>query len=170
VRPGTNRVIFAPEKPLALQIRYFYNENNTTELMDQEILQILSASNLRKTNIRKEVLHLFLQEKGRAISSKEIEDALDDPDRITLYRTLRTFEQSGVIHQAVDGSGTTKYALCAAGCTEHQHNDEHAHFHCTNCGKTICLEARIDSQIRIPDGFKLEHAHLMLEGECADCA
>ena len=137
--------------------------------MEKAILKILKESKLRKTAIRKDVLELFLKEKGRAISSKEIEESLENPDRITLYRTLRTFEQSGVIHQALDGSGTAKYALCASGCTEHAHHDEHAHFHCTNCGKTICLDARIDSQIRIPDGFKLEQAHLMLEGECADC-
>ena len=138
--------------------------------MKEEILQRLEESDLRKTAIRKEVLQLFLEQRGRALSSKEIEQSLDKPDRITLYRTLKAFEQNGVIHQAVDGSGTAKYALCEDNCSVHDHHDEHAHFHCLNCGKTICLEGKVDSQIKVPEGYKVRQAHLVLEGECRDCS
>ena len=138
--------------------------------MEKEILDKLEQSDLRKTAIRKEVLQLFLQHKGRALSSKEIEEALGQADRITLYRTLKTFEQSGVIHQAVDGTGTAKYALCLDDCTTHEHHDEHAHFHCLRCGKTICLEGPIEPKVKVPEGYRVHHAHLVLEGECAECA
>jgi Fur family ferric uptake transcriptional regulator len=137
--------------------------------MDQKVIQILEGSELRKTNIRKEVLQLFIEQKGKALSSREIEESLDHPDRITLYRTLKTFEQSGVIHQAVDGSGTAKYALCSEDCDLHEHHDEHAHFHCLKCGKTVCLPGHFESQINLPEGYKVEHTHLVLEGECKEC-
>lgn len=138
--------------------------------MENEALKKLEKSDLRKTAIRVEVLQLFLTHKGRALSSKEIEEALDNPDRITLYRTLKAFEQSGVIHQAVDGTGTAKYALCPDKCTSHEHHDEHAHFHCLKCGKTICLEGKIDPQVKVPEGYRVSHAHLVLEGVCDECA
>jgi Fur family ferric uptake transcriptional regulator len=138
--------------------------------MEKEILEKLEQSDLRKTAIRKEVLQLFLKNKGRALSSKEIEEALGQADRITLYRTLKTFEQSGVIHQAVDGTGTAKYALCLDDCSTHEHHDEHAHFHCLRCGKTICLEGNIEPKVKVPEGYRVHHAHLVLEGECAECA
>ncbi len=137
--------------------------------MKAEILQKLKESELRTTAIRKDVLQLFLEQKGTALSSKEIENALENPDRITLYRTLKVFEQNGVIHQAMDGSGTLKYALCVDDCSVHDHHDEHAHFHCLECGKTICLEGHIDSKVKVPKGFSIRHMHLVIEGQCSDC-
>ncbi|MCB0641481.1 MAG: transcriptional repressor [Phaeodactylibacter sp.] len=137
--------------------------------MREDVLQKLDDLDLRKTPIRKEVLQLFLEQKGRAFSSKEIEMALDNPDRITLYRTLKVFEQNGVIHQAVDGSGTAKYALCDDDCSDQCHHDDHAHFHCLNCGKTVCLEGKIESTIKVPKNFQVEQTHLVLEGRCSDC-
>jgi Fur family ferric uptake transcriptional regulator len=139
-------------------------------MMEEEVLKKLEQLDLRKTAIRKEVLQLFFKYKGRALGSREIEEALGHADRITLYRTLRTFEQSGVIHQAVDGTGAAKYALCLDDCTTHEHHDEHAHFHCTRCGRTICLEGKLDLKVKAPRGYRVHHAHLVLEGECADCA
>jgi Fur family ferric uptake transcriptional regulator len=137
--------------------------------MEKEILHKLEESDLRKTAIRKEVLELFFQQKGVALSNKEIDEALGHPDRITLYRTLKTFEQKGVIHQALDGSGEMKYALCEDDCSVHEHHDEHAHFHCLDCGKTICLEAKAAPQVVVPKGYKVQHTHMVLEGTCPDC-
>ena len=138
--------------------------------MQNEILKLLVKHNLRRTNIRKQVLQLFLNAKTKALASSDLEKALDNPDRITLYRTLRTFEKRGLIHQAVDGSGTMKYALCSETCTEKEHHDEHAHFHCYECGNTICLEEKVKPNINLPAGFEVKQAHLVLEGKCQNCA
>jgi len=37
-------------------------------------------------------------------------------DRSSIFRTLKTFEENKVIHSIEDGSGMTKYAVCAEGC------------------------------------------------------
>ncbi len=137
--------------------------------MENQVITLLEKMELRKTNIRKEVLQMFLNHKGKALSSKEIEDALQQPDRITLYRTLKTFEQNGLVHQAVDSSGTTKYALCSEDCSTHEHHDEHAHFHCLICGKTVCLPGHLHSQVNLPEGYKITTFHIALEGECKEC-
>ena len=134
------------------------------------VIQKLEENALRKTPIRKAVLELFIRNQGEALPSKDIEEALGNPDRITLYRTLKTFEQKGVIHQAVDGSGTVKYALCQDKCTHHEHHDNHAHFHCTACEKTTCLDSRVEQKFDTPSGFKVQQVHLVMEGICPDCS
>ena len=137
--------------------------------MQEMIDERLEKHNLRKTNMRREVLRLFLDAEGKALANRDIEQALDNPDRITLYRTLKSFEDKGLVHLAVDSSGTTKYALCSDNCTTHEHKDEHAHFHCNNCGQTLCLAHEIVPVVNVPEGFQIEKSYLVLEGICADC-
>ncbi|GAA5222383.1 Fur family transcriptional regulator [Membranihabitans marinus] len=129
----------------------------------------LSNTHLRKTPFRKAVLTYMLQHKGKAVSSRELENELQNPDRVTLYRTLKTFEDVGLIHQTVDATGATKYALCEEGCSGHAHQDNHAHFHCTSCDKTVCVEGYYDSEYRLPEGFQINESHIILEGLCNLC-
>ena len=137
--------------------------------MEEEVIKRLKAHNLRNTSIRKEVLELFMQSEGRALSNQDLEEQLDNPDRITLYRTLKAFEDRGLIHLAVDRGGISKYALCSDDCTTHAHHDSHAHFHCQVCGKTICLEGEIIIKAQPPTGYQVQQEKLVLEGACAEC-
>lgn len=130
----------------------------------------LKDLSIRKTPIRMEMLEIFLRSAGKALSNRDIELDLEDPDRITVYRTLKTFEQKGLIHQVIDGTGVTKYAICIDDCNDHAHHDEHAHFRCDKCGKTTCFDGAISLPSDIPPGFVIKNAHLVLEGSCADCS
>ena len=137
--------------------------------MEYTLLAKLSDHNLRKTPIRTRILQIFSDSKGFALSNRDIEEKLDDFDRITLYRTLKSFEQHGLIHQAIDGTGIPKYALCSDICTEHQHRDVHAHFFCTICGQTTCLDDIQVSEPVLSKSFKIQSAQLILNGICGDC-
>ena len=137
--------------------------------MDQSIETLLRQHQLRRTPMRVRVLQILREGGNQAIAHPELERRLPDADRITLYRTLKTFEEKGLVHQVVDSSNATKYALCRSQCTEHQHHDEHAHFHCQDCGKTVCLDAVSTSSFQVPLGFKVTQTHLILEGTCDDC-
>lgn len=137
--------------------------------MEQDISKMLEQHSLRKTVVRKEVLSIFLQAAGKALSNSDIEKETGQLDRITLYRTLRTFEEKGIIHKAIDGSGTPKYALCSTNCSTHGHQDEHAHFHCQICGKTVCMNEIAMPDINLPSGYKIDQTHLVLSGTCKDC-
>lgn len=131
---------------------------------------LLRQYGLRSTDIRQAVLGLFV-ESGQALSQQDLDEKLPDNDRVTLYRTLRTFEEKGLIHRAVDGTTTSKYALCQDECTEHHHVDEHAHFHCSDCGVTYCVDGV--SMPRPPEnlqGFRIDQVYLVLEGQCGACA
>lgn len=135
----------------------------------EKAISILKKHSLRKTSFRLEVLSIFLKNATKGISPHFIENNIKDFDRITLYRTLKTFEKSGLIHMAIDGSNNTKYALCHEDCTVHNHLDDHAHFLCTTCGETSCLENVGNPEIKLPSNYKLETAHLALTGVCNDC-
>lgn len=134
-------------------------------------LQLLEKHQLRKTNFRLDLLRLFLDNASKALSNADIELEIKELDRVTLYRTLRTFEQKGLIHQAFDGSDVPKYALCSHGsCSTAHHEDNHAHFHCINCGNTQCIdELQIQKNLQIPNGFSVESMHLIVKGHCNQC-
>lgn len=70
---------------------------------------ILKKHLLRVTQFRLDVISIFITA-GRALASHDIEEKLHDADRITLYRTLKSFEDKGIIHKAIDGTLTQKFA------------------------------------------------------------
>lgn len=137
--------------------------------MNQHIQEILETHQLRKTAVRVQVLEIFL-DKQEAFSHADIERQMDQIDRITLYRTLKTFEDKGVIHKAIDGSDKVKYALCHHGCDEQEHHDAHAHFHCDDCGKTYCLDEVEAPAVPAPGKFKVAMTHLVMTGQCEMCS
>ncbi|MBK8056146.1 MAG: transcriptional repressor [Saprospiraceae bacterium] len=130
--------------------------------------KILKEHHLRVTPFRAEVLQIFTNA-GKALSSHDIESQLSDADRITLYRTLKSFEEKGIIHKAIDGTITQKYALCDAHCDEDHHHDEHVHFHCEKCENTFCLDQVVVPNIELPSGFKVKHTNMVVNGVCKDC-
>lgn len=131
--------------------------------------KILSNSGLRHTKPRIEILDLFTA-RDYAISQGDIEKLLAEKvDRVTIYRTLSTFEEKGIIHEVVDGSSQSKFALCAASCTDHKHTDSHVHFKCENCEKTYCLEDIETPNVSVPFGFTVNNSAYLLQGVCNNC-
>lgn len=130
----------------------------------------LSLHNLRQTPMRRAVLQA-LQAAPYALSSHDLEQQLaPDTDRITLYRTLRTFEQKGVIHRVVGTTDIVRYAACApAACTEHAHTDDHVHFKCTACQQTYCLDQITVPAVQLPPGFRALTRDYLLSGVCERC-
>jgi len=146
--------------------------------MEKRIVHLLKHGNLRTTSTRRRVLEKFIIAGNKALSSYELEQTFKEEvekngsekiDRITLYRTLKTFEESGIIHQAVDVSGKSKYAICSEDCSTHQHDDHHAHFFCKKCEKTVCLDDVKIPVINLPKKYQLEDSQLVLSGICDEC-
>ena len=124
---------------------------------------------VRVTPVRRDVLELFIEANHQALSNGDIEQRFEAIDRITLYRTLKSFENSGIIHQVNDGSGTSKYALCSGACSHDHHEDNHAHFHCEKCDKTICLDGQVQTQVETPKGYSVRGMDVVLRGLCDQC-
>lgn len=135
----------------------------------ETIEQVLESKNIRVTAMRM-LIYKFLAEKEIAVTLSDIENAFAKADRTTLYRTVKTFEDKGIVHQIDDGTGITKYALCEKGCNCDIKTDLHLHFHCNNCIETICLTEHKIPQIKVPDGFVSENVNLVVKGICDKCS
>jgi Fur family ferric uptake transcriptional regulator len=136
--------------------------------MSNSAENLLAAHQVRKTKIRLEVLDFFLL-KNYALSHAEIEHEIIGYDRVTIYRTLKSFEEQGLIHKVLDESGTSKYALCVSHCTSHKHNDAHVHFNCEKCGRTFCLEDVAIPSIQLPTDYQLIGYNFLVLGICKNC-
>ena len=134
-----------------------------------EFNELLERHKLKKTGPRLSVLEI-LKSKDSAVSQPDLEKILGKQvDRVTLYRTLSTFEDKGIIHKVLDFNGTANYAFCSGGCKEHEHHDEHVHFNCTVCQSIYCLDKVIIPPINLPAGFEASSLHFTIYGVCDNC-
>ena len=103
-----------------------------------------------------------------AMSVDDLELTLESADRVTIYRTLKKFEENNLVHTIEDGTGALKYALCETNCqctTEFTH----AHFHCNKCNQTYCLRNIQLPEIKLPKNFEAEQSSFILKGICDNC-
>lgn len=135
----------------------------------EQLLDILKKNQLSVTAGRKKILELFLNSPG-ALAHSDIEKNTDAAfDRVTVYRTLQTFVDKGIIHNIPTSDNSILYALCKDNCEQGHHHDNHVHFICDKCNKTICLDDITIPEVKLPKGFKPKHAEMMVSGVCDDC-
>jgi Fur family ferric uptake transcriptional regulator len=136
--------------------------------MDQK-LDILKKSGLSITEGRKKILDLFLDTEG-ALAHADIEKQTEAAfDRVTVYRTLQTFVEKGIIHQIPTTDNSILYALCRHNCEQGHHFDNHVHFICDKCDKTICLDDVTVPEVKLPKGFRPLQAAMVVKGICNEC-
>ncbi len=135
----------------------------------KETLEILKRNSLSITDSRKIILELFLKTEG-ALAHADIEkNTAVNFDRVTVYRTLQTFTENGIIHQIPTTDNTILYALCKDKCEAGHHHDEHVHFVCVNCEKTVCMDDVVVPQVKLPKGFVPLQSAMVVKGTCNDC-
>ncbi len=137
---------------------------------EQQINGLLKQFKLRRTPTRSKILSLYLHKKY-ALAHRDIETTLSEEfDRVTIYRTLHTFEEKGLIHKVYDGSAAVKYALCGIECHKQEpHSHNHVHFTCYKCERTFCIENTNVPAIQLPGNYKTEAIHLFAKGICENC-
>jgi Fur family transcriptional regulator, ferric uptake regulator len=130
---------------------------------------ILRQSGLSVTDTRKKILDLFLATDG-ALAHADIEKNTSNSfDRVTVYRTLQTFVEKGIIHQIPTTDNSILYALCKHNCEQGHHHDDHVHFICSNCDKTICLDDVTVPSVKLPKNFTKQQAVMVVTGVCGEC-
>src|SRR5215213_6209405 len=130
---------------------------------------ILRRKHLSVTDSRKKILSLFLSSKD-ALAHGDIESKAGEKfDRVTIYRTLQTFVEKGIIHTIPSADNSVRYALCKDECTEGHHHDNHVHFICTVCQTTYCLEAITVPEVKLPKGFIPHQIEVVVNGRCKNC-
>lgn len=137
--------------------------------MTHNIKEILKRNQLSVTASREKILHLFLEQQG-ALAHGDIEKKAGEKfDRVTVYRTLQTFVEKGIIHTIPTADNSIRYALCKDDCAEGHHHDHHIHFVCTNCKNTYCLDDIVTPDIKLPKGYTSKHIEVVVEGICKNC-
>lgn len=130
--------------------------------------QILESAGIRPTPNRVIVLNQLIDSEC-PLGLAELEQAIDTLDKSSIFRVLNLFLSSHIVHAVEDGRGYTKYELCHSG-SDHSDDDQHPHFYCRVCQRTICLHDIEIPPFSLSDGYKLESVNFMLKGVCPDCA
>lgn len=127
-----------------------------------ESKQLLYNHKLSITEGRLNILNIFLRSKV-GLSERDIQGKLDQKsDRATIYRTLKVFKETGIIHPVSAEGSATKYVL-------KKEPIEHLHFKCTKCGDITCLADNEISGYNLPNGYTKLESNFLIIGICDDC-
>ena len=134
----------------------------------KETRQKIRDMGLRATTPRIVVLQFF-SDRDKPISHGDLVAALSDlhGDQATIYRTLVTFTEVGLLRVASKAEGITRYELVPEN-DEPQH--VHPHFVCNQCGEVSCLpETTVITSM--DDAWKeiLKASALQFVGQCLGC-
>ncbi|WP_439490104.1 Fur family transcriptional regulator [Algoriphagus sp.] len=137
--------------------------------MIKDLEENLKAHHIKPTAMRLLVLE-YLLDREIAVSLTDLYKDFVKSERTTIYRTLKAFEDNGLMHRIDDGTCVPKYALCEEGCRCEIERDLHLHFHCRKCGETKCLYSYKIPEIILPPNHQAEEANLMVKGVCFQCS
>jgi Fur family ferric uptake transcriptional regulator len=94
----------------------------------------------------------------------QVSEAVPEVDLTTVYRTLETLEQIGLLAHTHLGHGAPSYRLA---------EDDHIHVVCHHCNTVVDVPSGLiddlDRQLRDDRGFRLDRSHLTIFGTCAHC-
>lgn len=142
--------------------------------------ELLRHSPLRVTGARTRVLAALL-DATRAYSHHDIQHALADMDRVTLYRALDSLTEAGLAHKIAGDDRVFRYSAgaehAAADGTADVPHHQHGHFKCTRCARVYCLDSSGDAALlrsaleeTLGRGFQSHDVEFTIKGWCADCA
>ncbi|MEK6479494.1 transcriptional repressor [Catalinimonas sp. 4WD22] len=156
--------------------------------MDQQILESLFHQHqLRFTRCRTDIITFFMNA-SFALSAKDLEVKLPQYDRVTIYRTLNSFIEKNILHPIPSDGGAALYGLSdnirkTLEQSEQQHNiqqtikespgaahEEHIHFSCHACGKTLCLPEQTIPKVNLPKGYQVQEVEMVVKGYCISCS
>jgi Fur family ferric uptake transcriptional regulator len=137
------------------------------------ITDLLKSNGLRVTQARIEILDVLMQQHG-PLSHQQIEGIIlghgSHIDRVTIYRTLHSLTECGILHRVMGIDRSFSYAFKNTHDHEEHHGIEHPHFVCEKCALTFCLpEVEVQQNIPTPSGFELKHTEVKLFGYCPEC-
>jgi Fur family ferric uptake transcriptional regulator len=133
-------------------------------MTDSDERSLLRDAGLRATGGRIAVLRA-LRAAGRPLTHAELQDALADLDRVTLYRNLHSLTEAGLAVQIVAG-GLGRFELLRGDSPTN-----HPHFVCDDCGVVVCLPEQVSVPTLSNDLWKrsVARASVQLQGQCPDC-
>ncbi len=127
---------------------------------------ILKKKKISETPFRINVLEI-INSSNTAVAMSHIENNLDKYNRITLYRTLKTFTKKGIIHPIQIAGKEIMYAMCEDSCgAEHQHN--HLHLECKKCKTVSCVDVAENMMPNL-SAYQIDSFEVYAKGICTTC-
>ena len=131
--------------------------------------ELLRARGLRWTPQRRALIRVLAASSGHVTATQLLDQVRRvDPTTApsTIYRTLDTLEELGLVQHTHGADGREEYHLLPG--------DEHAHLACSRCGATIELASTtldgLAAEALRAHGFEVDASHVTVGGLCADCA
>lgn len=123
---------------------------------------------MRWTPQRRLLLGVLQETDGHVTATELIERCRQaDPNTTpsTIYRTLDTLEEIGLLRHAHGVDGREEYHVLP--------ETEHGHLHCIDCGQAWEIEADeaagLLTALHRDRGFEVDLTHLTVVGRCTDC-
>lgn len=133
--------------------------------MNQHLNERLATSGLRSTVQRQQVYDVLLQHTDHPTAEEifmRTKQAMPDISIATVYNCLDALVKCNLVRQVKVDRGAIRYC---------PNMSEHCHFVCDECGGVFDIELNKNStNIRLPEGFKLNHFEISFRGTCADCS
>ncbi|QQR64120.1 transcriptional repressor [Candidatus Roizmanbacteria bacterium] len=129
---------------------------------------ILKKHNLKQTQARSAILTIIFQSK-KPVDVVTISQFLKKigivTDQATVYRTLQTFVESGILKRVEFHEGKFRYELSSL--------PHHHHLVCTDCGKIEDIEncgmEEVEKILQKKTSFKIAEHHAEFFGFCKNC-
>lgn len=129
---------------------------------------VLLEAKIRQTPIRKALLTILSRTK-KPISVPELENENSvqslGSDTVTIYRTLDTFLDAGLVRRIEFQEGKFRYELA--------NREHHHHVVCTACGKIMdiddCIDEVTEQRIAAQTKFSIQSHSLEFFGLCPNC-
>lgn len=134
----------------------------------KESCDIMGNAGIRPTSMRI-LVYEAVSGFENTFSLSDVEEALPDADKSSIFRAITVFSEHHLIHEVDDGTGSMKYCFCRnfGECTR---EEEHCHFYCVKCHKTYCLQDDAIPDINLPEGFVADEVSYVVKGVCPDCS
>jgi Fe2+ or Zn2+ uptake regulation protein len=133
--------------------------------MSQASASFLRAHGLRVTPQRRAIWHVVAEAGDGHLSAEEVfrraRARLPELSRATVYNALGEFVATGLL-APLEGPGPRRYDANLA---------PHHHFRCRRCRRLYDVDPAGVEGLRLRErGFRVERAHVLLEGACPACA
>jgi Fur family ferric uptake transcriptional regulator len=131
------------------------------------ILQLIKERGGRVTTPRRAIVTALLAADHHTTAEEladRVQAAHPDVHRSTIYRTLETLAELGVVEHVHLGHGPAVFHLA---------HDAHHHLICRSCGAVVeappGLLSAVGRRVREEYGFELDAKHFALSGLCSAC-
>ncbi len=137
------------------------------ETSTEAILQKLKQAGLKFTGKRQETVDLFVRNKDKYLSAKEVYEhvkaTFPSVSYDTIYRTLATLLEHNIIEHMEFSDDAAKYRLKC-------HEEHHHHLVCIGCGSTVPInECPMDNLLNKIGNFKVVNHRFEIYGYCPTC-